>query len=883
MASRRGPDLARPGAPAGAPVLLVLPVLSLLVAVGTALLVLAPSGRTTSFFDVSRETAWAGTAAGTGLLLVGAALSAVDRRAALGPVTVLVGLAWLAPVWSGWETGPVAVRTVAVLLSPFLVPALAHLVLLGLGATGRRARLAVVPGYAVVGALVLARAVVHDPYRDRLCWLDCGRAANPLLLLPHTGAARTLGTVLLLVPVAVALAAAALTLSRLRTGRTRPLVLAVAAPATAALLGRAASDVLLVLRPGVPPGPGPGTVTFLLTATALLALVAGQAWAARRSRSARARVAALARELGDAPGPGELEAHLARSLHDRSLSVEYWSPLLGRYLDPEGGEVGDGATHGTTTRVVRGDVPVARVRHDPAVVSRRALSQELGSASRLVLDNERLRAERLARRRELRLSRSRVAAAADEHRAGLERDLHDGAQQRLLAAAYEMRLALAETEAAGEPRARRPPRPPGRRRGARAGRPARLRARGLPRRPRRGRAGGGAGVAGRERPRAPRGRLARRPRTPQPGGRADRLPPGAPGGPGRAGRRRPGDGARPPGGTWARGGDRGTWRDGRHVARRPGRGGGRHARPVVRRDGPDGAPVRVVVAEDSALTRAGIVGLLRQAGIDVVEEVAEAPHLMAAVARTAPDAVVVDIRMPPTQTDEGLVAARRIAAEHPGTAVLVLSQHVEPSYALSLLEGYPEGVGYLLKERVFDGAALADALRRLVAGETVVDPTIVARLLGRRRARDPLEALSEREREVLALVAEGLSNRAVAARLSVAERTVESRTSPRPSSSCVWATTPPPTAASARSRLPALPALGGPARAPDAAGSRDARSSQTPDPRTRPCAAAPRGRRRTAERRAGRHGAATPRPPHSTQLRLKKLFVGPPAAGRNTR
>ena len=184
--------------------------------------------------------------------------------------------------------------------------------------------------------------------------------------------------------------------------------------------------------------------------------------------------------------------------------------------------------------------------------------------------------------------------------------------------------------------------------------------------------------------------------------------------------------------------------------------------------------MRVVVAEDNLLTREGIVGLLGRAGIEVVAQVREGSMVLAAVAVERPDAVVVDIRMPPTQTDEGLVAARRIRVQHPGTAVLVLSQYVEPAYALSLLEDYPEGAGYLLKDRVFDGAVLADTLHRLVAGETVIDPTIVSRLLGRRRARDPLEALSGREREVLALVAEGLTNRAIAARLVVAERTVES-------------------------------------------------------------------------------------------------------------
>jgi DNA-binding NarL/FixJ family response regulator len=183
--------------------------------------------------------------------------------------------------------------------------------------------------------------------------------------------------------------------------------------------------------------------------------------------------------------------------------------------------------------------------------------------------------------------------------------------------------------------------------------------------------------------------------------------------------------------------------------------------------------VRLVVADDSMLTREGIVRLLQDAGFDVVAQAGNAEELIRDTRRHRPDAVVVDIRMPPSFTDEGLIAAARIRAELPTISVLVLSQYVEPSYALRLLQDRPEGVGYLLKERVFDVAILTDALRRLHDGESVVDPTIVAQLVGRRRQPNPLDRLTSREREVLSLIAEGLSNRAIAARLFVAERTVE--------------------------------------------------------------------------------------------------------------
>ncbi len=181
--------------------------------------------------------------------------------------------------------------------------------------------------------------------------------------------------------------------------------------------------------------------------------------------------------------------------------------------------------------------------------------------------------------------------------------------------------------------------------------------------------------------------------------------------------------------------------------------------------------MRVVVADDVMLTREGIVRLLADAGIDVVAEADDAERLLREVRLKRPDAAIVDIRMPPTHTDEGLVATQRIRSEHPEVGVLVLSQYVEPSYAMRLLEEHPERVGYLLKQRVADSEAFCADVRRVAAGGSVLDPEVVSVMLGRAE-RGPIERLTERQREVLALMAEGRSNAGIAERLVLSEHTV---------------------------------------------------------------------------------------------------------------
>jgi DNA-binding NarL/FixJ family response regulator len=186
--------------------------------------------------------------------------------------------------------------------------------------------------------------------------------------------------------------------------------------------------------------------------------------------------------------------------------------------------------------------------------------------------------------------------------------------------------------------------------------------------------------------------------------------------------------------------------------------------------------MRVVIADDAALVREGLALLLAGAGFEIVGEARDVDGLMALVREKKPDLAIVDIRMPPTHTDEGIVAAALIRGHHPDTGVLVLSQHLEPRYAMRLLEHTPSRIGYLLKERIARVEELTDAIRRIDAGECVVDRAVVEELVERRRTENPLDKLSAREREILGLMAGGRSNQGICETLFLSPKTIETHT-----------------------------------------------------------------------------------------------------------
>jgi signal transduction histidine kinase len=383
-------------------------------------------------------------------LLAAAAISALVRpRGSVAPLTAAIGVAWLAPDWVGWDDGPAAARSVAMVAAPLLLPLVAHLVLAYPAGRvdGWPARVYLGLGYGTAATVSVGLALFRDPFLDLYCWANC--TDNVFLVRSELGVWRPLDRFWLRAAALIGVLAAAAGVWRLAraTPVARRSMWFVVGPAGAAALAVTAYAVLLLVDRAEDPTTTSFRATFFVRAGALLATAIGVMWGVWRVQRTGRAVTRLADELGATPPPGSLGPALARSLGDHGLGVAYWLPSSGRYVDASGHEVDPRPAQGqVSTTIVRDGQPVAVVVHDPAV----APAAELGAATRLAVDNERLRAEVLARLGDLRASQARIVATADTTRRRLERDLHDGAQQRLLAASYELRQAQSAATAADD-------------------------------------------------------------------------------------------------------------------------------------------------------------------------------------------------------------------------------------------------------------------------------------------------------------------------------------------------------------------------------------------------------------------------------------------------
>jgi signal transduction histidine kinase len=421
--------------------------------------VVVPSRATTvplSTYASASTTAYAvDLAAGLGLLAAGVLAWAEPRARRLGLLAILAAVAWFGPDWEGWrEHGPALVRSLGALLTPLFLAVVVHLVLAypsgRLG--GWFARAAVVAVYGVAIVVSLGRALFRDPLLDPYCWRNC--RDNSFLVHAGSGIAGALDDVWIEATLAIGLLLVGTAGWRLaiasrpaRRGLWPGLV-----PGMVVGAATAAYGVALLRTRVETPRSAEFMSVFVALSLSVLALAAGVAWAVLAARRQRATVSRLALELGEAPPPGTLRNALSGALGDPTLEVAYWLPDSLRFVDGEGRVVKDpGAKPGrAATTIARRGRPVAVVTHEAELLESSELERELGSALRLAVENERLQAEILAQVEDLRASRARIVETGDAERRRLERDLHDGAQQRLLALFYELRLAMAAAQRDGD-------------------------------------------------------------------------------------------------------------------------------------------------------------------------------------------------------------------------------------------------------------------------------------------------------------------------------------------------------------------------------------------------------------------------------------------------
>ena len=448
-ASALRPRLARQAAPLLPAALAVACAVATTVAISHTL----SSGLTTTYASVSKFARAVDLGAGLALLAAGivAWLSEGSRR--IGALAILLGVLWFAPDWEG-SVGHPLVRSVGSFASPFFLVVLLHLVLAAPRGRlrARTAAIAVGTAYAITTFLAVGRALLRDPFLDPYCWRNC--ADNVFLVHANQGIAHDFDELLL--SLAIALGGLVLTASAARLAvaswaARRPLG-PILFPAALTGAAEAAYAGALLRTPAEDPRASEFLSLFLVRSFAVVALAFGVAWTVTSARRTRARVARLATELGESPPPGKLQEILASAAGDPSLRVAYWLETSRQFVGADGKHLPEPVAEDgrAVTPIVRDGQRVAVLTHDAGRVDGAALEREISPAARLAVENERLQAEVLAELEDLRLSRTRIVERADRERRRLERNLHDGAQQRLLALSYDLRLARASAEAEGD-------------------------------------------------------------------------------------------------------------------------------------------------------------------------------------------------------------------------------------------------------------------------------------------------------------------------------------------------------------------------------------------------------------------------------------------------
>ena len=448
-ASALRPRLARQAAP----LLLASLALAYAVVAIVAINEMTRAESTTTYAIVSRFAHAADLGAGLALLAAGIVACAIEGERRLGSFAILLGILWFAPDWEGWVGHPI-VRSLGSVASAFFLVVVLHLAVAApRGLLRSRSTIAVVgAAYAVTALLAVGRAVVRNPFLDPHCWRNC--ADNVFLIHANQGISHDLDELLL--GIAVAVGGLVLGVGGARLLRASPAarhaLVPILVPAAFVGVAGAVYGGVLLRTPFETARSSEFLSLFLARSFAAAALAMGIAWTATSVRRARAAVARLAAELGESPPPGKLQDALAATIGDPRLRVAYWLETSRRFVGAAGNRVAEPAPEEgrVVTPIVRGGQRLAVLSYDAALLDGSALDGEIGPAARLAIENERLQAEVLAELEDLRRSRARIVERADRERQHLERNLHDGAQQRLLALSYDLRLARASAEAEGD-------------------------------------------------------------------------------------------------------------------------------------------------------------------------------------------------------------------------------------------------------------------------------------------------------------------------------------------------------------------------------------------------------------------------------------------------